>query len=137
MAVFEMGGTGTTLLGDYLTSTCLSKSKDLRKSETLLKVLPRRSHHFKRLFFVHVVGKGFLCSPIKGIAIFFQPSCFDQGTCPRVLRCVPLKGAQMGDLTKCIFRCQITESWDYVLVDLAAYNLRVIISEHIENMLHT
>ena len=94
-------------------------------NQTLLKVLPRRDYLFKRHVAVHVVGNGFSCSPVNGIAVFIQPSCVDQGNCPGVLPCVSLKDIHMSDLIRCEFRCHMKEPWDYALLDFAAYNARV------------
>ena len=128
MSVFEMGNNRTPLLGDHLTSTCLSKSQDLQKRQTVLKVLPSRDYLFRCDLILNIAGNGFSCSPITGIVVFVQPSCLDQGNCPGVLLCVSLKEGEMGDLIKCQYRCEMEEPWDYALVDLAACNVRADIA---------
>ena len=93
-----------------------------------MKVLPSRDYLFKRHVVVHVTGKGFSCSPIDGIAVFIQPSCEDETSCPHMRPCVSLKEEQLAHAIVCKYRCQIKESWDYVLVDLAAYDVRADIT---------
>ena len=128
MTEFKMGSSRTTFLKDHLTTTCLSKSEDLRKSQTLMKVLPSRDYLFKRQVLVHIAGTGFSCSPVDGIPVFIKPSCEDAKNRPHIRPCVSLREDLMADAIVCKHRCQIKESRDYVLVDLAVYDTRADIN---------
>ena len=122
--VFEMGTHRTRKVNDLLTSTCISIPGDLLENQLVFKMLPSRDYLFNRHVAVHVAGKGYSCSPIHGIAVFVQPTCVDHANCPSLHPCISLGGNNVDDLTVCKFRCQLKASWDYALVDLAAYGAR-------------
>ena len=116
--VFEMGTHRTRILSDRLTSTCMSKPEDLLENQIILKVLPSRDYILKRHAIVYIAGGGYSCPPTRGIAVFIQPTCHDNADCPTLLPCTSLRGNNVDDLTVCKFRCQLKESWDYILVQL-------------------
>ena len=123
MDTFEMSSYRTRLLRDHLTSTCVSISENHQKNQKSLKVLPSRDYFFKRHFFVHVAGKRVSCSAVNGITVFIHPSCVDHANCTKVLPCVTFNEYQMAGLIVCKVRCQIYESWAYVLLDLTEYEI--------------
>ena len=109
---------GHLLLSDQRTTTCLQIFSDPDQTHFEAKVLSQIYHLRRRLFKLHVAGKGLHCSPLDGVLVSLFPFCRNPENLNYGELCVMTKASLQNDFTVCEATCRHSRTWDYVLVQI-------------------